>query len=172
MDRWNMTVRSAAAEVAGAWSNTGISYRDFTYGERGGGGGQIRCDGECDRDQGPDYARGKWRCWRTRATKVRGACTRGWEIPGISLSFLVNTLNLPLYVIGGGVASSWHLFAPKMFEVLTRDSYVYRLTAAQGQMDMDPLRTSVVPALLGPESGLLGAAMLPFAELEDLAKSS
>jgi glucokinase len=88
---------------------------------------------------------------------------------GITLSFLVNTLNLPLYVIGGGVASSWHLFAPKMFEVLTRDSYVYRLTAAASQMDMDPLRTSVVPALLGPESGLLGAAMLPFAELEDLA---
>ena len=31
---------------------------------------------------------------------------------------------------------------------------------------MDPLHTNVVPALLGPDSGLLGAAMLPFAELE------
>ena len=32
---------------------------------------------------------------------------------GLSLAQLVNTLNLPLYVIGGGVVHSWHLFAPR-----------------------------------------------------------
>jgi glucokinase len=81
---------------------------------------------------------------------------------GISLAQLVNTLNLPLYVIGGGVVHSWHLFAPAMFEVLMRDSYVYRLTAPENGCDMNPLHTNVVPALLGSDSGLLGAAMLPF----------
>jgi glucokinase len=86
---------------------------------------------------------------------------------GLSLSQLVNTLNLPLYVIGGGVVQSWHLFAPTMFEVLLRDSYVYRLTAPTDHQDNNPQQTNIVPALLGPESGLLGAAMLPFAELED-----
>ena len=85
---------------------------------------------------------------------------------GLSLSQLVNTLNLPLYVVGGGLASSWHLFAPTMFAVLLRDSYVYRLTAPRDELDIDPLCTHSVPALLGPESGLLGAAMLPFAERE------
>lgn len=86
---------------------------------------------------------------------------------GLSLSQLVNTLALPLYVIGGGLVSSWHLFAPTMFEVLLRDCYIYRLTAPANDRDMDPLHTNIVPALLGPESGILGAAMLPFAELED-----
>ena len=37
---------------------------------------------------------------------------------GIGLATLVNTLNLPLYVIGGGVANAWHLFAPAMMEAL------------------------------------------------------
>ncbi len=74
---------------------------------------------------------------------------------GIGLATLINTLNLPLYVIGGGVANAWHLFAPAMMETLAQFSYVYRLTASNG-------RTLIVPAMLGSEAGLLGAAMLPY----------
>ena len=42
-----------------------------------------------------------------------------------------------------------------MMETLARLSYVYRLTAANGG-------TLIVPATLGSEAGLLGAAMLPY----------
>src|SRR6185295_1447463 len=44
---------------------------------------------------------------------------------GIGLATLVNTLNLPLYVIGGGVAEAWPLFSPAMLEELGRRSYVF-----------------------------------------------
>src|SRR6201981_1919488 len=55
---------------------------------------------------------------------------------GIVLSSLVNSLNLPIYVIGGGVSSAWEAFAPAVFEELRRRSFVYAATA--------PLDTSVV----------------------------
>ncbi len=35
---------------------------------------------------------------------------------GIVLADMVNALNLPIYVIGGGVASAWDAFAPAMME--------------------------------------------------------
>src|SRR5258708_3563807 len=47
---------------------------------------------------------------------------------GIALGDLINTLNLPLYVIGGGVAKSWGLFPPAMFGELEPRASVYRLT--------------------------------------------
>ena len=47
----------------------------------------------------------------------------------MALATLVNVLNLPLYVIGGGVVSGWDLFAPRMFEELRRLSYIYGLTS-------------------------------------------
>ena len=81
---------------------------------------------------------------------------------GIGLGALVNTLNLPLYVIGGGVAQAWDLFAPKMFTELHHRSYVYRLT--DGQVDAfghRSAKTYVEPAELGAESGILGACLLP-----------
>lgn len=82
----------------------------------------------------------------------------------IGLGALVNTLNLPLYVVGGGVVQAWDLFAPKMFEELWHRSYVYRFT--DGQMDAfghRSAKTYVEPAELGAESGILGACLLPFA---------
>jgi glucokinase len=82
---------------------------------------------------------------------------------GIGLAGLINILNLPLYVIGGGVVNSWDLFAPSMFEELERRSYVYALTApgrpASGGMPGGG--THVRPAKLGAEAGLLGACILP-----------
>ncbi|HTS11156.1 MAG TPA: ROK family protein [Candidatus Limnocylindrales bacterium] len=91
---------------------------------------------------------------------------------GIGLGALVNTLNLPLYVVGGGVAQAWDLFAPKMFAELTHRSYVYRLT--DGQLDEfghRSAKTYVEPAALGAESGILGACLLPWVTLESSSKS-
>ncbi len=82
---------------------------------------------------------------------------------GIGLAGLINIFNLPLYVIGGGVANSWDLLSPAMFEELERRSYVYSLTApgraAAGGMPGGGTR--VMPAKLGAEAGLLGACILP-----------
>jgi glucokinase len=71
---------------------------------------------------------------------------------GIGLASLVNTLNLPLYVLGGGLANAWDLFSGPLFEELQKRSYVYRLTAGN---------THIVTAELGPDAGLLGACLLP-----------
>lgn len=82
---------------------------------------------------------------------------------GIGLGALINTLNLPLYVVGGGVAQAWDLFAPKMSAELKHRSYVYRFT--DGEIDAHGHRsakTYVEPAELGAESGILGACLLPF----------
>ena len=84
------------------------------------------------------------------------------EALGIGLANLVSTLNLPLYVIGGGVVAAWNLFAPAMFAELERGSYVYRLSKPADPFVLEAARTNVVPAELGSDSGLLGAAMLPF----------
>lgn len=83
---------------------------------------------------------------------------------GIELAALVNTLNLPLYVIGGGLAQAWHLMRDSVFEELHRRSYVYRLTAPGSPLATrnPPGTTHVLPAELGPDAGLLGACILPF----------
>ena len=47
---------------------------------------------------------------------------------GIGLADLVNMLNLPLYVVGGGLANAWILLARSPFQELRCRSYVYRLT--------------------------------------------
>jgi glucokinase len=90
---------------------------------------------------------------------------------GIGLAALVNTLNLPLYVVGGGVAQAWDLFAPKLFEELRHRSYVYDLT--DGEVDAyghRSAKTYVEPAELGAESGILGACVLPFVAAADSAE--
>jgi glucokinase len=84
------------------------------------------------------------------------------EALGIGLASLVSTLNLPLYVVGGGVVAAWDLFAPTMFAELERGSYIYRLTKPSDTGVPQAGKTNVFPAELGPDSGLLGAAMLPF----------
>jgi glucokinase len=85
---------------------------------------------------------------------------------GIGLAALVNTLNLPLYVVGGGLAQAWHLMKDVIFEELNHRSYVYRLTAPGSPLaTRNPGGTThVLPAELGPDAGLLGACILPFAE--------
>jgi len=71
---------------------------------------------------------------------------------GTGLASLVNVFNLPLYVLGGGMANAWELFSPALFDELRKRSYVYRLTED---------KTHVTTAELGPDAGLLGACLLP-----------
>ena len=75
---------------------------------------------------------------------------------GRGLAALVNTLDLPLYVIGGGVAAAWDLFAAEMFRTLHELSYVYRLQKASQLAHREPGRPFITPAILGADAGLLG----------------
>lgn len=83
---------------------------------------------------------------------------------GIGLGALVNTLNLPLYVVGGGLSGAWDLFAPRMMAELRMRSYVYRLTepSAEEAKQRSPRKTHIVRAELGSDAGILGACLLPF----------
>ena len=79
----------------------------------------------------------------------------------IALTGLINTLNLPLYLLGGGVCEAWNLFSPPMFSELERRSYVYRLTKPEV---LEPARleagkTYILKAELGSSAGLLGACV-------------
>jgi glucokinase len=78
----------------------------------------------------------------------------------IALAGLINVLNLPLHVIGGGVSASWDLFAPTMFRELQSRSYIYRLTTA-GVDDTigNENDTRICQAELASEAGLLGACL-------------
>lgn len=80
---------------------------------------------------------------------------------GIGIANLINTLDLPMIVVGGGLASAWPLFAPAMFRSLRDYSVVYRLVSPTQVEAMEPDRTFVRPAQLGAAAGLLGAALLP-----------
>ena len=79
---------------------------------------------------------------------------------GIGIGGMVNALNLPMYVIGGGVASAWDAFAPTMFEELRVRSFIYQVTAPDGPIP-GKKHTIVTRALMGSDAGLYGAARLP-----------
>jgi len=82
---------------------------------------------------------------------------------GFLLAGLLNSLNLDMFVIGGGVSSAWDAFAPAMFEELRTRSLVYAAT--------DPARggtgkmTIIAKAELGGDAGLYGAARVPLVML-------
>jgi glucokinase len=91
---------------------------------------------------------------------------------GIVLSSMVNSLNLPIYVIGGGASGAWEVFSPALFEELRRRSLVYAATAphdplatnqgASAHVEAGPgHKTIITRALLGSDAGLYGAARLP-----------
>jgi glucokinase len=92
---------------------------------------------------------------------------------GIVIAGLVNSLNLSMYVIGGGVSSAWEEFSPTIFEELRHRSMVYAATdptpvlslvghGAAGQVRPGgSTQTIVTRALLGSDAGLYGAARLP-----------
>ena len=87
----------------------------------------------------------------------------------IGLTALINTLNLPLYLIGGGVSEAWELFAPTLFRELRRRSYVYRITEPDPHAALTPSeplfekhKTHILLAELGSTAGLLGSCLLPY----------
>jgi len=83
----------------------------------------------------------------------------GWAL-GIGLADLINLLNLPMYVIGGGVASAWDAFLPALLEEVRKRSFVYRATAPE-ESSGSGKKTIITRALLGGDAGLVGAARLP-----------
>jgi glucokinase len=83
---------------------------------------------------------------------------------GIGIANLINTLDVPLVVVGGGLASAWPLFADSMFQTIHDYSVVYRLVAPTQRLTMEKDCTYICPAVLGPAAGLLGAALLPHLE--------
>jgi glucokinase len=87
---------------------------------------------------------------------------------GFALGSTANILNLPLYVVAGGVSNAWDLFAPAMFAEMRLRSYVYRPTAAASGDALDtPGKSFVRRAELGSDAGILGACLLPFAHDEE-----
>jgi len=89
--------------------------------------------------------------------------TVGWAL-GVVLSGLVDALNLPMYVIGGGVSSAWEVFSPALFRELRRRSIVFRASDPGGRHLSEKKKTIVTRALLGSDAGLIGAARLPLVE--------
>lgn len=84
----------------------------------------------------------------------------GWAL-GIVIAGLVNTFNLPMFVLGGGVASAWEAFSPALLAEVRKRSFVY---AATNDHDDAPRRTVITRALLGSDAGLYGAARLALLE--------
>lgn len=79
---------------------------------------------------------------------------------GTAIGSLVNTLNLPIYIIGGGGAGGWDAFSPFIFEEIEQRSFVYRATMQQSGEKSRP-RTRITRAMLGSDAGIFGAARLP-----------
>ncbi len=81
---------------------------------------------------------------------------------GMVLADMVNALNLPIYVIGGGAASAWDAFAPTMMEEVRKRSFVYAATVPEiPQSAKSNNSTLITRAQLGSDAGLYGAAYLP-----------
>ena len=79
---------------------------------------------------------------------------------GLSLAHLINALDLPLYVLGGGAAAAFPLFAPKMFATIREGSYVYRMSMPKDPAVYEKGKTHIAPAQV-QDAGIVGAALLP-----------
>jgi glucokinase len=91
---------------------------------------------------------------------------------GILLVNLTNVMDPEMFVIGGGVASAWDAFAPKMFAEMRTRSLAYALaqpgTAPNNASGKDGAfaygagstvgKTIITRAVLGSDAGLYGAA--------------
>lgn len=78
---------------------------------------------------------------------------------GISLGTLINTFNPEVIVLGGGAAAGWDLFMPHASAEIRNRAYQ---VAAE--------RAKIVPALLGDDAGIIGAARLGFIESNQAVK--
>ena len=100
---------------------------------------------------------------------------------GIALANMINVLNLPMYVIGGGMASAWDVFAPALLDQVQKRSFVYTATAPGDVLQIDKTNkgsaqtrqtTAIARALLGSDAGLLGAARLAMIASADRSHAS
>src|SRR5512146_166038 len=80
---------------------------------------------------------------------------------GISIASMINTLNLPIYIIGGGGAGGWDAFSPYIFEEVEQRSFIYRATVQPAAGYKPRPRTRITRAMLGSDAGIFGAARLP-----------
>jgi glucokinase len=92
---------------------------------------------------------------------ARGIYRTAGRALGTAIAAMINALNLPLFVVGGGVAGAWEAFSPYIYEEVKRRSFVYRATEPPGGKRIPPGTTHITHALLGADSGLYGAARLP-----------
>jgi glucokinase len=97
---------------------------------------------------------------------AQGVFDRAGEALGIAVASCINALNLPMYVIGGGVSAAWEAFAPSMMKTIRARSFVYKATTPEDQTGQEGNATIITRALLGADAGLLGAARLPLMEQE------
>ena len=95
--------------------------------------------------------------------------TVGYSL-GITVAGLINIFNLPMYVIGGGVAGAWDAFAPTMMEEVRKRSFVYLATEPKPELPASK-KTIITQALLGSDAGLYGAARLSMLELHVVEKT-
>lgn len=132
----------------------------------------VRRAGELSLGGASQGAHGKKKCGHTAAGIAQMASEgdatalqiyeeAGYAL-GLGIAILINTLNLPLYTIGGGVSAAWDLYSPRMFATMEEFSYVYRMSQPAQPGVFERGRTHVCQARLGTDAGLLGAAMLPF----------
>ncbi len=82
---------------------------------------------------------------------------------GLAIADMVNALNLPLFVIGGGVSAAWDAFSPALFDELRKRSFIFAGTTAEDGTGVGGRQrtTRITPALLVGDGGLYGAARLP-----------
>ena len=73
---------------------------------------------------------------------------------GAGLAHIAHTLNPQVIAIGGGISRSWHLLAETAMETFNATT----LGAARSS-------TKIAPAQLGPDAGLIGAAVMAFTAL-------
>lgn len=98
---------------------------------------------------------------RENDAAARSAFERLGQYLGLGIASLINMLDLPLIIIGGGVSTAWPLFAPAMFRAVREHSVVYRLVAPSQFESRELDRTFIRRAELGSVAGLLGAGLLP-----------
>ena len=116
-------------------------------------------------------SRAVYECAMCGDTEARKIFERVGRALGLAVAAMVNTLNLPLYVIGGGVSSAWDAFAPAMFDEVRKRSFVYAGTTAEDGSGIGGRQrsTRIVRAILGGDGGLFGAARLPILQAAQTA---
>jgi glucokinase len=80
---------------------------------------------------------------------------------GIAIASMINLLNLPIYIIGGGGAGGWDAFSQFLFEEVEQRSFIYRATVLDAEGGRKHPKTRITRALLGSDAGIFGAARLP-----------